>query len=108
MSTGCPYRCTGTTAVVRGVTAGPTAAVSMRPLLSRQSTKTGVAPMWLTASAVAMNVLAGTMTSSPGLTPAASSASLTASVPELTPTAWLQPQNAAKASSNCWSSGPMV
>jgi hypothetical protein len=33
------------------------------------STGTGVAPHWLTASQVAMKVLLGTMTSSPGPTP---------------------------------------
>ncbi len=80
----------------------------MRAVSSRQSTNTGTAPMWLTASAVAMKVLTGTNTSSPGPTSAASSASLTASVPELTPTAWSQPQKAAKAASNSLSSGPSV
>ena len=51
----------------------------------RQSTNTGVAPAWLTDSAVAMNVLTGTMTSSPGPTPTACRARRRASVPELTP-----------------------
>ena len=80
----------------------------MRPVLSRQSTKTGVAPMWLTASAVAMKVLAGTMTSSPGRTPAAMSASLHGVGARAHADAWSQPQKCAKASSNCASSGPMV
>ena len=64
--------------------------------------------MWLTASAVAMNVLTGTMTSSPGCTPAPSSASFTASVPELTPTAWAHPHSSAKEDSKACSSGPIV
>ena len=74
----------------------------------RQSTNTGVAPQWLTASAVAMKVLTGTMTSSPGPTPAACSARRTASVPVLTPTQCAAPQNAANAASNSVSSGPIV
>ena len=74
----------------------------------RQSTKSGVAPAWLTASAVAMKVLTGTMTSSPGPTPAACSARRTASVPELTPVQNPAPQNLAKADSKSLSSRPSV
>ena len=47
---------------------------------------TGVAPTWLTASKVAMNVMAGTITSSPGPTPRAWSASRSASSPLAMPT----------------------
>ena len=87
-------------ATVRGVTASPMRDGSMLAVSGRQSTKTGVAPQWLTASAVAMKVLTGTMTSSPGPTPAACSARRTASVPVLTPAQCSAPQNAANAASN--------
>ena len=93
---------------MRGVIAGSMAAGSMLAVSGRQSTKTGVAPAWLTASAVAMKVLTGTMTSSPGPTPAACRARRTASVPELTPAQKPAPQNSAKAASNAAHSGPMV
>ena len=51
-------------AAVRGDTAASTASVSIRYVPSTQSTSTGVAPARETASAVAMNVLAGRMHSS--------------------------------------------
>ena len=71
MSAGCPKRCTGTIAFVRWVIAASTAAGSMLAVSGSTSASTGVAPVWETASAVAMKVLAGTMTSSPGPIPAA-------------------------------------
>ena len=55
------------------------------------STKTGVAPRCEIGSAVAMNVCAVVMTSSPGPTPHACSARWRADVPEATPTAPLAP-----------------
>ena len=87
MSTGCPYRCTGTTAVVRGVTAGPTAAVSMRPLLSGSPRR----PAW---RRVAHGLGGGDERVGrhddvvSGVHSGGDSASFTASVPELTPIAW--------------------
>ena len=45
------------------------------------SMNTGCAPAWTTALTVAMNVKVGTSTSSPGFTPAASSATWRAAVP---------------------------
>ena len=52
------------------------------------SAKRGTAPAQTTASAVAMNVLAGTITSSPGRSRAPAASSSIASVPFATPTAW--------------------
>ena len=59
----------------------------IRPVAGSTSTRRGVAPTRLTASAVAMNEFAGTMTSSPAPMPSARSESTSASVPEETPTA---------------------
>ncbi len=56
------------------------------------STSTGRALTADTANAVAINVFAGMMTSSPGPMSSASNASRSASNPELTPTAWRQLQ----------------
>ena len=64
-----------------------------------QSTSAGSAPARLTASAVAMNVLAGTITRSPGRTPSARSASTSASVPEETATQCPTSQAAANSAS---------
>ena len=60
----CPKRCTGTTAFA-DPTRSSARSLSMRRYSSSQSTRTGVAPARTTASAVATNVLAGMMTSSP-------------------------------------------
>jgi hypothetical protein len=48
------------------------------------STRTGVAPAWTTALGTAMNVKAGTRTSSPGPTPQANKARRRAELHELT------------------------
>ena len=64
---------------------------SMRPLSSSTSQRTGVAPAWVTARADATNVIPGTITSSPGPMPAASIATVSAAVPEATPTQWRTP-----------------
>ncbi len=56
------------------------------------SEKTGTAPHIETEEAVAENENAGTITSSPGPTPAASSAAWRAVVPFETATAWGTPQ----------------
>ena len=55
------------------------------------STKTGVAPTAMIARTVAMNVLAGVITSSPGPTSNARSASSIADSPVPTPIAWRAP-----------------
>ncbi len=91
---------------VRGVTAAATRAGSMSRCSSSTSTRTGTAPMRETASAVAMNVLAGRITSPPGPTPTARSASSSASVPLATPMQCADPTNAAYSSSNRLTAGP--
>src|SRR4029450_12763159 len=60
------------------------------------------------ASALAMKVLAGVTTSSPGPTPTARSASSRADVPESTPTACATPQYAASSSSKAATSPPRM
>ena len=67
------------------LTEGP----SIRSVRGSTSANTGVAPACKTASAVATNVMAGTITSSPGPTPAALNARDRASVPEAQPAAAL-------------------
>ena len=69
MSAGWPYRCTGMMAQVRGVIAASMRCGSMLWVCSSGSTGTGVAPACVTASQVAMKVLDGTITSSPGPMP---------------------------------------
>ena len=68
-------------------TLAPAVARSSRPVSSQTSHSTGVAPACSTASADAMNVCAGTITSSPGPMPAARRTSDRADVPDETPTA---------------------
>ena len=60
----------------------------------------GVAPSSQIAPTVATNVFAAVITSSPEPTPRALSESLIASVPELTPIAYLVPISSAKLFSN--------
>ena len=87
-----PIRCTGITARVLGPIAAATCSAVSRCVVGSTSTSFGVAPTQLTASAVAMNEFAGTITSSPGPISSARSASEIASVPEETPTERLAPQ----------------
>jgi hypothetical protein len=82
-----PIRWTGMMQRVFGVIAASTPSGVTRCVSGSTSTSTGVAPIQLTASAVAMNELVGTSTSSPGPMPRARSASEIASVPLETPTA---------------------
>ncbi len=70
------------------------------------STSTGVAPTAAIASTVAMNVFAAVMTSSPGPTPNARSASSMAARPVPTEIAWRVPMSAAYSASNCSTAGP--
>ena len=58
----------------------------MQRVAGSMSTSTGFAPVPAIASSVAMNVLGTVTTSRPGPAPSATSASLSASVPLLTPT----------------------
>ena len=52
------------------------------------SAKTGMAPTWSTEVAVDMNVIDGTITSSPGPMPSASSMAASATVPLANVTPW--------------------
>ncbi len=86
MSAGWPYRCTGMIALVRGVIAASTAVGSIVKVLRvdvdehRRRARCSRSP-----TTVATNVNGTVMTSSPGPTPAASSARCSALVPVLTP-----------------------
>ena len=97
---GRPNRCTGMIAFVRSVIARSTSAGSRFSVAGSMSTKTGVAPRRAIASAVAKNVNAGQMTSSPSPIPSASSASTSASVPLATPIACWTPRYSAASRSN--------
>ena len=72
---------------VRSEIAFATESGSRQNVLGSMSANTGVAPIRLTASAVAKKVNDGTITSSPGPIPSARRPSTSASVPEPTPTA---------------------
>ena len=72
------------------------------------STKTGRAPQWRIALAVAMNEWLAVITSSPGPTPTASSARCSAVVQLLTAQAWSAPTKAANSCSKAATSGPCV
>jgi len=86
-----PITQVGTTATVRGVMRASIFAGSM-PSDSSTSENTGTPLAITTAAAVAKNPMAGTMTSVPGPTPAATSAACSAPVPELTPRAYFTPK----------------
>ena len=72
------------------------------------STKTGLAPIEATAPAVAAKVKAGTKTASPGFTPIAISAIISASRPLDTPIACRRRQRRRGASRACSTSGPRM
>ena len=96
------------TARVRGVTAAATAAGSTRNVSGSTSTSTARAPQSSTTFAVAGNVYAGTMTSSPGPISSASSARWSAAVPDDTTAACAVPTASASASSNSATFAPIV
>ena len=87
--------------------ASATVAGDRARLFGSVSTKTGSPPAWITAAAVAKNVLAGTMTVRPS-TPTLRSMISRAAVPLATATAWAQPWRAAKACSKRSVTGPRV
>ena len=72
------------------------------------SQNTGTPPQCATIAAVATQVKAGTITSSPGFSPSALSATCSAAVPELTATPCAIPLHDATAASNPWHSFPWV
>ena len=87
-----PNRCTAMTALVLGVIAAFTVSAVTHIVSGSTSQKTGVAPVAGIASADAQKVNDGTMTSSPGPTPSARSATVIASVPLATPIACPAPR----------------
>ena len=87
-------------AFVRGVSLASRARASSCHVSGLESTKTGVAPQYFTALAVATKVRLGSSTSSSGPTPAAASARWRATVPFATAIPWTAPQKAANSRSN--------
>jgi hypothetical protein len=79
----------------------------MQNVLS-QSTNTGLAPNSVIAPIVATKVLAAVITSSPCFTPKTFKLNFIASVPELTPIAYLDPINFAKFFSKVCNGFPKV
>ena len=103
---GRPNRCTATIAFVLGVTrmrSGSTFIVD-----GSTSTSTGRAPTSATTFAVAGNVYAGTITSSPGPIPSASAARCSAAVPDDTATACSTSHARATSASSSATFGPIV
>src|SRR3954468_604903 len=101
--------CTAITARVRGVILPATSSTD-RFGASQETTSasTGTAPTYRGACAVARNVNAGTITSSPGPNPNEAHARCNAAVPEDTATAYGDPVHSATAASNAAVRGPMV
>src|SRR5208283_2721770 len=85
-----------------------TSAASRFKVPGSTSTKTGVAPARTIALAEAKKLKAVVITESPGLTPAATSASQSASVPDAHPTAPAAPVIAAISRSSACTSGPRM
>ena len=92
MSAHWPKRCTGMTALVRGVTAAASAAGSRLKVAGSMSANTGLAPTRWAQPAVAKKLNGVVTTSSPWPTPSAIRATSRASVPDDTPSAWGAPQ----------------
>ena len=88
----CPNRWTSSSARVRVPTRSAAERGSIANVSGSMSANTGVAPTRATASAVAANVNAGTITSSPGPTSSARSARTSASVPLAQPIACAPPR----------------
>ena len=87
MSAGCPVRCTGTIAFVRGVIAASRRSEFRFMSSRRTSTNRGVAPSSAAEDAEAMNEFGAVITSSPGPIPSERSTRISADVPSATPTA---------------------
>ena len=95
-------------ALVLGVIASSMASGEILKVLGSISIKTGIAPTYFMASAVAINVNALVMTSSPAPIPSAIKAKCNASVPEATPMACLTPRYAAASFSKDCTLGPNI
>src|SRR3954452_1786235 len=96
------------TARVRGVIRAETSSGSRLYVAGSMSAKTGVAPRRAIDSAVAKNVNAGQITSSPGPMPSASSTSTIASVPLPTPIVSGTPRYSAASRSKALTLGPRM
>ena len=103
-----PIWSTGMIAFVFGVIAASISSGVVLYVFGSMSTKTGLAPACRIAFAEAMNVNDGQITSSPGPTPAATSARCSAVVQFETTIAWRAPVYAASASSNSCTRRPWV
>src|SRR5688572_2945566 len=106
MSADCPYKCTGSSARVRGVIAASTCRGSSVSRSGSTSVKTGRAPAIITASAEYAAESGGVITSSPGPMSSARRIRVIASVPVPTPTACGTRLAAANSVSNASTSGP--
>jgi hypothetical protein len=93
---------------VRSVSTAAAESGSISPVPGSTSQKTGVAPVCRTPRTEAMNVWAGTITSSPGPMPAAFIAMVRAAVPEATPTHSATPHTAANSTSKRSTSSPRM
>jgi hypothetical protein len=93
---------------VRGVIAARTRSASSISVWSSTSTKIGVAPTRDTQPAVAKKENVGVITSSPGPTPSAISATSSASVPDETAMAKRAPIALASSASSPSTSGPIM
>src|SRR4051794_23921445 len=105
---GRPKRCTGMIVLVWPESLRSTSAGSRFSVAGSMSAKTGVAPRRAIASAVALNVNAGQITSSPGPTPSASSTRTSASVPLAQLTVSCVPSSSAASRSKASTSGPKM
>src|SRR4051812_29979960 len=101
-----PSWSTATTARVRLVNAASTDAAVRLPVATSTSAKTGRAPRYTAALAVAMNEKDGTTTSSPACTPATRRARCSAVVQLDTATAYSAPIRSANDRSNSATFGP--
>ena len=103
-----PPKCTGSSALVRGVILLSIWLASMLRVSGSQSTSTGIPPRCSITAAVAVKVIGVVITSSPGPTPTASSARCSAAVHELTAIACLACAQAANSCSNSRTFCPVV
>src|SRR6478735_5814114 len=97
---------TATIAFVRGVMSFSTDAGSRQNVSGSMSANTGIAPLTSAQTAEADIVYGLQMTSSPGPTPAAVTAALSAEVAEFMAIACLAPTRAAQAASRLRTRGP--
>ena len=108
ISQGCPYKWTGMIAFVFGVIASSIFLGSILNVSGSISTKTGLAPTMPIASAVATNVNAVVITSSPAPISKALNAMWSASVPEFNATVYLHPMYCANSLSKALTFGPRI